>query len=85
MIELRNLVVHYGRVAAVHDVSIAFGSGINCIIGSNGAGKSTIMRSISGLVRPTSGSILFEGEAIEGLTPKAIVERGIAHGAKGRI
>jgi branched-chain amino acid transport system ATP-binding protein len=84
MIELRNLVVHYGRVAAVHDVSIAFGSGINCIIGSNGAGKSTIMRSISGLVRPTSGSILFEGEAIEGLTPKAIVERGIAHVPEGR-
>lgn len=84
MIELRNLVVHYGRVAAVHVVSIAFGSGINCIIGSNGAGKSTIMRSISGLVRPTSGSILFEGEAIEGLTPKAIVERGIAHVPEGR-
>ncbi|MBX5210506.1 ABC transporter ATP-binding protein [Rhizobium sp. NZLR11] len=84
MIELRNLVVHYGRVAAVHDISLSFDHGINCIIGSNGAGKSTIMRSISGLVRPSSGSILFEGEAIESLTPKAIVERGIAHVPEGR-
>ncbi|MGO6881399.1 ABC transporter ATP-binding protein [Rhizobium ruizarguesonis] len=84
MIELRNLAVHYGRVAAVHDVSLAFDTGINCIIGSNGAGKSTIMRSISGLVRPSAGSILFEGEAIEGLSPKAIVERGIAHVPEGR-
>lgn len=84
MIELRNLVVHYGRVAALHDVSLSFGSGINCIIGSNGAGKTTIMRSISGLVRPTSGSILFEGQPIEHLSPKAIVERGISHVPEGR-
>ncbi|MGK9287079.1 ABC transporter ATP-binding protein [Sinorhizobium meliloti] len=84
MIELRNLAVHYGRVAAVHDVSLAFSHGINCIIGSNGAGKSTIMRAISGLVRPTSGSILFEGEPIEKLSPKAIVQRGIAHVPEGR-
>lgn len=84
MIELRNLAVHYGRVAAVHDVSLAFAHGINCIIGSNGAGKSTIMRAISGLIRPRSGTILFEGEPIENLSPKAIVERGIAHVPEGR-
>lgn len=84
MIELRNLVVHYGRVAAVHDVSLSFSQGINCIIGSNGAGKSTIMRAISGLIRPSSGSILFEGEPIEHLSAKAIVERGIAHVPEGR-
>lgn len=84
MIELRNLAVHYGRVAAVHDVSLTFEHGINCIIGSNGAGKSTLMRAISGLVRPSSGSILFEGEPIENLSAKAIVERGIAHVPEGR-
>ncbi len=84
MIELRNLAVHYGRVAAVHDVSLAFPDGINCIIGSNGAGKSTIMRAISGLIRPRSGNILFEGEPIENLSPKGIVERGIAHVPEGR-
>ncbi|MFC4625224.1 ABC transporter ATP-binding protein [Daeguia caeni] len=85
MIELRNLTVHYGRAIAVSDVSIAFASGsVNCIIGSNGAGKSTILRTISGLKKPSSGEILFEGEPIQNLSPKAIVERGIAHVPEGR-
>ena len=85
MIELSNLSVHYGRAIAVNDVSLSFASGtINCIIGSNGAGKSTILRTISGLLRPSSGQILFEGTPIQSLSPKAIVERGIAHVPEGR-
>ncbi|RUU63370.1 ABC transporter ATP-binding protein [Mesorhizobium sp. M2C.T.Ca.TU.009.01.2.1] len=85
MIELRNLSVHYGRAIAVNDVSLSFPSStVNCIIGSNGAGKSTILRTISGLVRPSSGQIVFEGEPIQNLTPKQIVERGIAHVPEGR-
>lgn len=85
MIELRSLTVHYGRVAALHGVSLAYhGANVNCIIGSNGAGKSTILRTISGLVRPSGGQILFEGEAIEALSPKEVVERGIAHVPEGR-
>lgn len=85
MIELRNLSVHYGRAIAVDDVSLSFETGtINCIIGSNGAGKSTILRTISGLVRPSSGEIWFEGEPVQGLSPKAVVERGIAHVPEGR-
>lgn len=85
MIELKSVSVHYGRVAAVHDASIVFQSGkINCIIGSNGAGKSTILRAISGLVRLSGGEILFEGESIGNLSPKAVAERGIAHVPEGR-
>ncbi|MBP9184927.1 MAG: ABC transporter ATP-binding protein [Fuscovulum sp.] len=85
MIEIRNLTVHYGRALAVDDVSLTFAAGtINCIIGSNGAGKSTILRTISGLVRLTSGQILFEGQPIQGLAPKAVVARGIAHVPEGR-
>lgn len=85
MIELRNLSVHYGRAIAVNDVSLAFPAGtINCIIGSNGAGKSTVLRTISGLVRPSSGQILFEGSPIQNLSPKAVVARGIAHVPEGR-
>jgi branched-chain amino acid transport system ATP-binding protein len=85
MIELRNLTVHYGRALAVDDVSLSFdGASINCIIGSNGAGKSTILKAISGLVRPSRGQILFEGNAIHDLSPKAVVARGIAHVPEGR-
>lgn len=85
MIELRHLSVHYDRAMAVDDVSLEFAGGtINCIIGSNGAGKSTILRTISGLVRPSSGEILFEGEPVQNLSPKAVVARGIAHVPEGR-
>lgn len=85
MLELRNLSVHYGLVAAVNDFSIQFDSGqINGIIGSNGAGKTTTLRTISGLLRPSSGEIWFEGERIDHLDPRQIVLRGIAHVPEGR-
>lgn len=85
MIEFRNVSVHYGGAIAVRNVSFSFASGtVGCIIGSNGAGKSTILRTISGLVRASTGEILFDGEPIQDLSPKAVVERGIAHVPEGR-
>ncbi|HET6160628.1 MAG TPA: ABC transporter ATP-binding protein [Dongiaceae bacterium] len=85
MLELRSLSVHYGAVAAIRDLSLSVDAGsIESIIGSNGAGKSTTLRAISGLVRPTAGEIWFDGGRIDHLDPKAIVARGIAHVPEGR-
>jgi branched-chain amino acid transport system ATP-binding protein len=85
MLELRSLSVHYGAVAAIRDLSLSVDAGsIESIIGSNGAGKSTTLRAISGLVRPTAGEIWFDGRRIDRLDPKAIVARGIAHVPEGR-
>jgi branched-chain amino acid transport system ATP-binding protein len=85
VLELRNLDVHYGAVAAIRDLSLALVAGtIGSIIGSNGAGKSTTLRTISGLVRPSGGEIWFDGARIDRLDPKSIVARGIAHVPEGR-
>jgi branched-chain amino acid transport system ATP-binding protein len=85
MLELRGLNVHYGAVAAIRDLSISVElRSIESIIGSNGAGKSTTLRAISGLVRPSGGEIWFDGARIDQLDPKAIVARGIAHVPEGR-
>lgn len=85
MLELRSLSVHYGAVAAIRGLSFSLDVGsIGSIIGSNGAGKSTTLRAISGLVRPSGGEIWFGGERIDQLAPKAIVARGIAHVPEGR-
>ena len=85
MLELRGLSVHYGAVAAIRDLSLSVdGGSIASIIGSNGAGKSTTLRAISALVRPSGGEIWFDGARIDQLDPKAIVARGIAHVPEGR-
>jgi len=85
MLELRNLSVRYGAAAAVRDLSLSLHPGtIGSIIGSNGAGKSTTLRTISGLVRPSAGEIWFDGERIDRLDATAIVARGIAHVPEGR-
>ena len=85
MIELRNLDVHYGPVAAIRGLSLALAAGsIGSIIGSNGAGKSTTLRTISGLVRPSGGEIWFDGARIDRLDAKSIVAHGIAHVPEGR-
>jgi branched-chain amino acid transport system ATP-binding protein len=85
MLELRNLDVHYGAVAAICGLSLTLPAGaIGSIIGSNGAGKSTTLRTISGLVRPSSGEIWFDGARIDRLDAKNIVARGIAHVPEGR-
>jgi branched-chain amino acid transport system ATP-binding protein len=85
VLELRNLDVHYGPVAAIRGLSLALAAGsIGSIIGSNGAGKSTTLRTISGLVRPSGGEIWFDGARIDRLDAKSIVAHGIAHVPEGR-
>jgi branched-chain amino acid transport system ATP-binding protein len=85
VLELRNLDVHYGAVAAIRGLSLTLAAGtIGSIIGSNGAGKSTTLRAVSGLVRSSGGEIWFDGARIDRLDSKRIVARGIAHVPEGR-
>jgi branched-chain amino acid transport system ATP-binding protein len=85
LLELRNLDVHYGAVAAIRGLSLTLAAGtIGSIIGSNGAGKSTTLRAVSGLVRPSGGEVWFDGARIDRLDSKSIVARGIAHVPEGR-
>jgi branched-chain amino acid transport system ATP-binding protein len=85
LLEIADLQVHYHKVAALKGVSIAVPEGgVVTIIGANGAGKSTMLRAISGLVRPSAGEIRFAGERIDALAPEKIVARGIAHVPEGR-
>jgi len=82
---MKDLRVHYGAVEAVKGISLSVEEGsIVTLIGSNGAGKTTVMRTISGLNRPTSGEIWFKGQRIDGTSPQAIVKMGIAHVPEGR-
>jgi branched-chain amino acid transport system ATP-binding protein len=85
LLELNDLIVLYGEIEAVRGVSLSVEPGeVVTLLGSNGAGKSTTLRAISGLVRPTAGEIVFDGQSIAGLGPEAIVRRGIAHVPEGR-
>ncbi|MBN9427556.1 MAG: ABC transporter ATP-binding protein [Burkholderiales bacterium] len=80
LIELNDLHVAYGKTAALHGVSLAVQPGeVVALLGANGAGKSTTLRAISGLLRPTRGSIRFDGRDIGALRPDRIVALGIAH------
>jgi branched-chain amino acid transport system ATP-binding protein len=85
LLEIRNLVVRYGEIEALRGVTIAVEAGqVVTLLGANGAGKSTTLRAISGLAKPASGDILFDGESIAGLGPEAIVRMGISHVPEGR-
>ena len=85
LLEIRNLVVRYGEIEALRGVTIAVEEGqVVTLLGANGAGKSTTLRAISGLAKPASGDILFDGESIAGLGPEAIVRMGISHVPEGR-
>lgn len=85
ILEIKNLNVHFGGIRAVNDISMSVERGkIITLIGANGAGKSTILRSIAGVIKPDSGEILFEGENILGLSPDKIVSRGITLVPEGR-
>jgi branched-chain amino acid transport system ATP-binding protein len=82
---LRNLTVRYGSVPALQGISLDADRGaIVTLIGANGAGKSTTLRAISGLVRNSDGEILMKGKRIDGLSPQEIVRAGIAHVPEGR-
>lgn len=85
MLRVKNVVVHYGAVEALKGVSIEAEMGsISTLIGANGAGKSTCLRAISGLVPLTSGEIWLEGMRIDGMAPEEIVKLGVAHVPEGR-
>jgi branched-chain amino acid transport system ATP-binding protein len=85
LLDVRDVHVHYQKVAALKGVSLQVPEGgIVTIVGANGAGKSTTLRTISGLVKPSKGEILFKGERIDNLPPEKIVARGIAHVPEGR-
>jgi branched-chain amino acid transport system ATP-binding protein len=85
LIEITDLNVRYGEIEALRGVSLRVDEGqVVTLLGSNGAGKSTTLRAISGLNRPHSGSIVFEGKPIVGLGPEAIARLGIAQVPEGR-
>jgi branched-chain amino acid transport system ATP-binding protein len=78
VIETRNLVAGYGKLRVIKDVNMTVEPGaIVSIIGANGAGKSTLLRCIQGLIKPSSGEVIFDGEDITALAPEKIVRRGL--------
>jgi branched-chain amino acid transport system ATP-binding protein len=85
LLEITDMHVHYGHVAALKGISIKVGEGdFVTLIGSNGAGKSTTLRAISGLDHPSAGVIVFDGKRIEKMSPDKILKLGIAHVPEGR-
>lgn len=85
MLKIENLSVHYGMIQAVRDVSFEVNQGeIVSLIGANGAGKTTILRTISGLNQPSKGTITFEGTPIQKKAPRRIVAQGISQVPEGR-
>jgi branched-chain amino acid transport system ATP-binding protein len=86
MLEVENLVAGYGGVPVLRDVSVKLGKGeIVGLLGANNAGKTTLINSLSGLVIPMAGRILFEGNDVTRLTPKQRVELGIIQVPEGRL
>ena len=85
MLEVEDLHVHYGPVAALKGISLRVETGsIVALIGANGAGKSTALRAISGLLAPSGGRIAFDGRRTDGLAPHEVLGLGIGHVPEGR-
>ena len=85
MLEIKNITVAYGLATALWDVSLSVQDGkIVSMIGSNGAGKSTTMKTISGVVHPRSGTISLDGERIDHFAPHQIAHKGVSHVPEGR-
>ncbi len=85
MLEIKNLDVHFGVIHALKDISLTVNQGeIVTLIGANGAGKTTTLRTISGLKKPTRGSIIFEGKDITSMSPQDRVKMGICQVPEGR-
>jgi len=85
MLEIKNLDVHYGGIHALKGVSLSVEAGeVVTLIGANGAGKTTTLRAISGLVKPTRGSVKFAGADITNVPAHAIVAQGLVHAPEGR-
>ena len=85
MLAVEELVTDYGAVRAVNRVSLSVSEGsVIAVLGANGAGKTSLLRTITGLVRPTSGKVTFKGDDITGMPVEDIVRRGVAHVPEGR-
>ena len=85
MLKVENLSVHYGMIQAVRDVSFEVNEGeVVSLIGANGAGKTTILRTLSGLVRPSAGKIQFLGKEIQKMPAQKIVAGGLSQVPEGR-
>jgi branched-chain amino acid transport system ATP-binding protein len=85
MLKIDNLEVAYGNIKAIKGISLEVNQGeIVTLIGSNGAGKSTTLRAISGILKPKSGSITFNGERIDGIEGHDVVAKGICQSPEGR-
>lgn len=85
MLRVENLAVNYGMINAVRGVNFEVNQGeIVSLIGANGAGKSTILRTVSGLIKPTSGTLTYEGQNITKTNAQKIVQLGISHVPEGR-
>lgn len=85
LLEVTGLAVGYGDVQVVWSVDLAVAGGsVVALIGSNGAGKTTILRALSGLLRPAGGNIVFAGETVRAASPQDFVRRGVIHVPEGR-
>ncbi|HIX32499.1 ABC transporter ATP-binding protein [Gemmiger formicilis] len=85
MLKVDNINVYYGNIHAIKDVSFEVNEGeIVTLIGANGAGKSTILKTISGLLRTKTGDVILKGESIKSVAPHKIVAKGLAHVPEGR-
>ena len=85
LLEVEDLRVSYGKIEAVKGISFSVEAGqVVTLIGTNGAGKTTTLRTLSGLLRPTSGRVLFDGQPIEKVPAHKIVSLGLAHSPEGR-
>jgi len=85
MLELHNVDTYYGPNHTLRDVSITVNQGeIVTLLGANAAGKTTTMKTIFGIVRPKAGSVMFEGERIDGMTPDQVIKRGLVLVPEGR-
>ena len=85
ILELKGVSVSYGNIAAVEDLSLrVYADEIVTLIGSNGAGKSTTLRTISGLLRPRAGDVIYKGRRINGMPGHQVVKLGVCHSPEGR-
>ena len=85
MLKVQDMNVYYGNIHAIKDVSFEVNEGeIVTLIGANGAGKSTILKTISGLLRSKTGDVILKGESIKSTAPHKIVAKGLAHVPEGR-
>lgn len=85
ILEIRDLSVHYGAVQALRSVSLKVPKGsIVCMVGANGAGKSTVLKTVSGIKKPTTGEVFFNGRPTAALAPHKLVRMGIVQSPEGR-